>query len=54
MKYLKLTKKHYKRMKGFLFYDIEEREIQEQIIILEQTINAATKLLEKIKNKNEK
>jgi hypothetical protein len=37
--------KHYNRMKGFLRYDIEERNIEEQKEILEQTIKVCNDML---------
>ena len=42
-----MKRKHYARMKGFLTYDIEERELIEQKIILEQCIKACEELLQK-------
>ena len=43
-----MATKHYNRMKGFLRYDIEERDIEEQRVILEQTIKVAQDMLESI------
>lgn len=40
--------KHYNRFQGFIRYDIEERDLQEQKIILEQIIKAATDMLDKL------
>lgn len=48
---LELAVKHYNRMKGFLQYDIEERDKQEQRIILEQVIKVATDMLKKLETK---
>ena len=43
-----LREKHYKRMKSFLNYDIEERDLQEQRIILEEIQNVAKDMLKDI------
>lgn len=43
--------KHYKRIKGFLQYDIEERTVEEQKIILEQTIKVGQDMLKSLENK---
>lgn len=40
-----LEQKHYKRIKGFLTYDIEDRTEEEQKIILQQTIIVAQEML---------
>ena len=45
-----IRQKHYNRMKGFLTYDIEERDLQEQKIILEEVIKTATDMLEELEN----
>lgn len=47
----KIRQKHYNRMKGFLQYDIEERDIQEQKIILEEVIKVAKSMLKELENK---
>ena len=41
-----LEQKHYKRIKGFLTYDIEDRTEQEQEIILQQTVKVAQEMLQ--------
>lgn len=46
-----LAIKHYNRMKGFLKYDIDERDIEEQKIILSQVIKAAHDMLEQLETK---
>jgi hypothetical protein len=43
--------KHYKRINGFLQYDIEERDIEEQKIILEQTIKVGQDMLKSLQDK---
>lgn len=43
--------KHYNRFQGFIRYDIEERDSQEQKIILEQIIKVATDMLNKLETK---
>lgn len=45
-----IRQKHYARMKGFLTYDIEERDKAEQRIILEEVIKTATDMLEELEN----
>lgn len=46
-----LRQKHYARMKGFLQYDIEERDTSEKIIILEEVIKTATDMLRELETK---
>ena len=41
--------KHYNRFKGFLTYDIEEREIDEQILILEQVQKVSADMLDELR-----
>ena len=41
-----LEQKHYKRIKGFLNYDIEDRTEQEKEIILQQTVKVAQEMLQ--------
>jgi len=43
--------KHYNRFKGFLIYDIEERDIKEQKIILEQVQKVAHDMLKELETK---
>ena len=45
-----IRQKHYERMKGFLTYDIEERDIEEQKIILQEVIKVATNMLKDLEN----
>lgn len=49
-----LEQKHYKRIKGFLTYDIEDRTEQEQKIILEQTVKVAHEMLQERSKSNDK
>ena len=46
-----IRQKHYNRMKGFLRYDIEERDKAEQRIILQQVMKVATDMLEELETK---
>lgn len=46
-----IRQKHYNRMKGFLKYDIEERDLKEQKIILEEVIKTATDMLKELETK---
>ena len=46
-----LKEKHYNRMKGLLTYDIEERELEEQKIILEQVKKVADDMLKELETK---
>lgn len=46
-----LQNKHYNRMKGLLTYDIEERELEEQKIILEQVKKVAEDMLKELETK---
>lgn len=48
---LAMAIKHYNRMKGFITYDIEERDKQEQRIILKQVIKVATDMLKELETK---
>lgn len=43
--------KHYFRLKGFLKFNIEERELEEQKIILEQAIKVAMDILKDLETK---
>lgn len=43
-----LREKHYKRMKNFLTYDIEERDLKEKKIILEEIQNVAKNMIDDI------
>ena len=43
-----LMSKHYNRMKGFLTYDIEERDTSAKRIILDQVIKAARDILKEL------
>lgn len=47
--YKELEQKHYSRMKCFIKYDIEDRSITEQVIILKQASKAINDLLANIK-----
>ncbi|MCH5138521.1 hypothetical protein JMF89_15120 [Clostridiaceae bacterium UIB06] len=46
-----VRQKHYMRFEGFIRYDIQEREQQEQKIILEEIIKVATDILKEINEK---
>lgn len=46
-----LMSKHYNRMKGFLQYDIEERDTSEKRIILDQVIKVAKNMLDELETK---
>lgn len=46
-----IRQKHYNRMEGFLKYDIEERDLEEQKIILEQVIEVANDMLKQLETK---
>lgn len=43
-----MEQKHYNRMLGFFTYDIEERSLEEQKIILEQIQNVAKDMLKEL------
>lgn len=45
-----IRQKHYNRMEGFLKYDIEERDTEEQKIILQEVIKVATNMLKDLEN----
>ncbi|NMM61178.1 hypothetical protein HBE96_00355 [Clostridium sp. P21] len=46
-----IRQKHYNRFEKFVTYDIEEREIDEQKIILEEIIRVANDMLKELNNK---
>lgn len=46
-----LRQKHYNRMEGFLRYDIELRDLEEQKIILEEVQKVAKDMLKELETK---
>ena len=46
-----IRQKHYNRMEGFLRYDIELRDLEEQKIILEEVQKVAKDMLKQLETK---